>query len=397
MKSDYFATDVLWPAGIPAEQTTPGGWTVSMSPGAERAAGTPWRWRLGMTLVIGVMTGSASAGYGKGNVQGTAAQGTHLSALDRAGQGVAGVPLDNTWLNGNVLAGFVPEGDDRALLTIVDFAGDQVKAFVRDSNEQVNLVELHPRELMGLEWTEPRCDRTGRCSTVRYRVVDATMDRSRNTMAEHGSNRDVWLYQVEHTTAESPAPGDWRNVCGPESTEPETGEHGEREPASRDLSRPGYGLFVNGYLAGDGSWNAGYAYACTRGALAKCIRSWGYKPWSRLRTGDGRMVSLRPLHRACVRAARADYCGDGVSFTRDGTMIDLFDVFGFNHREPGLGFRPEAGFDSGGAVWVERTRWPIGARERDSDIMLPGCERPRQGAGRAIQPGLIRVDSPLAP
>ena len=58
-----------------------------------------------------------------------------------------------------------------------------------------------------------------------------------------------------------------------------------------------------------GSWNARgeplpgadlITFACTSGAIAKCIR-FGYKPWQ---TRGG--TSLEPYHAACVRMVRAD-------------------------------------------------------------------------------------------
>jgi ADYC domain len=77
-----------------------------------------------------------------------------------------------------------------------------------------------------------------------------------------------------------------------------------------------------------GSWDATGAYhadenlvsfSCMNGALAKCVR-FGYKPW---KTVAGK--SLGELHRACVRMVRADYCGDGIPHTKDGTLINLYD------------------------------------------------------------------------
>jgi hypothetical protein len=62
--------------------------------------------------------------------------------------------------------------------------------------------------------------------------------------------------------------------------------------------------------------------ACETGVITKCIR-WGYKPWT---SRDGQ--SLAELHQACTRMARADYCGDGQSHTREGTLIDMYDRMG---------------------------------------------------------------------
>lgn len=62
-----------------------------------------------------------------------------------------------------------------------------------------------------------------------------------------------------------------------------------------------------------------FTFACEAGAIAKCVE-WGYKPWAKK---EGK--SLTELHQACTRMARADYCGDGKSHTRDGSSIDVYD------------------------------------------------------------------------
>jgi len=51
--------------------------------------------------------------------------------------------------------------------------------------------------------------------------------------------------------------------------------------------------------------------------IAKCYR-WGYRPWV---TGYG---DLATMHWTCTRLARADYCGDGVPHTRNGTTINVW-------------------------------------------------------------------------
>jgi ADYC domain len=79
---------------------------------------------------------------------------------------------------------------------------------------------------------------------------------------------------------------------------------------------------------------AEFTIACTNGAVAKCARQWGYKPWkSAPNQRNGGEHDLRPYHQMCLRAARADYCADGRSFTVDGTLIDMADSRGFVQRE----------------------------------------------------------------
>jgi hypothetical protein len=80
----------------------------------------------------------------------------------------------------------------------------------------------------------------------------------------------------------------------------------------------------------------------------------GYKPW--VRAADG--TPLWDHHQACVRMFRADYCGDGVPTTRDGTMIDMYGGLGLEVEEGGRGLRFEAGWGKDGAVCVARPRIP---------------------------------------
>jgi len=63
-------------------------------------------------------------------------------------------------------------------------------------------------------------------------------------------------------------------------------------------------------------------FACQGFALYKCI-DYGYPPWKKV---NG--VKLNNHHQACVRMIRADYCGDGRSWTVNGTLINLYDNLG---------------------------------------------------------------------
>lgn len=68
------------------------------------------------------------------------------------------------------------------------------------------------------------------------------------------------------------------------------------------------------------------------------------------------------LHQACIRAVRADYCGDGIGNTENGTLIDLFDRYGIFPEDPAADKEKklvfEAAFSPEGAICVARTRIP---------------------------------------
>ncbi|HZR34813.1 MAG TPA: ADYC domain-containing protein [Nevskia sp.] len=109
---------------------------------------------------------------------------------------------------------------------------------------------------------------------------------------------------------------------------------------------------------------------CASGAVGKCVR-FGYKPWARGPHGE----DLAPYHAACVRMVRADYCGDGVAHTKNGTSIDLYDHIGVQKdedRDNDQEFPLEAGWSPQGAVCLARTRWSdIATREE----VLKECPR----------------------
>jgi len=60
-------------------------------------------------------------------------------------------------------------------------------------------------------------------------------------------------------------------------------------------------------------------FACTSGAVGKAI-TWGYRPWER---------SLAEFS-AAVRMVRADYCFDGMSWTENGTALQVRDRWNIN-------------------------------------------------------------------
>jgi hypothetical protein len=60
-----------------------------------------------------------------------------------------------------------------------------------------------------------------------------------------------------------------------------------------------------------------FTVSCRGATFAKCAEL-GYKDDSVLDT----------YHQACVRALRADYCGDGQSHTVNGTLINVYDKRG---------------------------------------------------------------------
>lgn len=131
-----------------------------------------------------------------------------------------------------------------------------------------------------------------------------------------------------------------------------------------------------------GRWVAGryahdrehFALTCTGGAQAKCVR-WGYRPWAEAPDG----TPMADMYEACVHMVRADYCGDGVATTRDGTAIDIYDRHGVQQPASGPDFRFEAGWAPGGAVCVHHPRI---AQNIELEELAQRCPRLKDALGQ---------------
>jgi hypothetical protein len=77
-----------------------------------------------------------------------------------------------------------------------------------------------------------------------------------------------------------------------------------------------------------------FIFACTAtGVASKCARNWGYRPWMQTQAylfdGTNWVLTnqdLKPYYDVCKSAAMAGYCQDTQSFTKAGTLVDLFDT-----------------------------------------------------------------------
>lgn len=145
------------------------------------------------------------------------------------------------------------------------------------------------------------------------------------------SDPEIALY----TLSQRDAAGRWAPLCEP-------------GPDGRGSAFPVSGIWtVQGeHRPGDGR----FGLACSHSAIGKCVRM-GYKYWQ----ARSDQAPLWALHQACTRMLRADYCGDGTSHTRDGTLVNVADAWGIQRAEPEPA-RFEASWDAEGAVCVERSR-----------------------------------------
>ena len=99
-------------------------------------------------------------------------------------------------------------------------------------------------------------------------------------------------------------------------------------------------------------------FACVSGALGKCVRL-GYRPWSsamRCTKGTCSAVSLADYHQACTRLIRADYCGNGTSYTLNGTLIEVYDGLSPQIQRQTESWNIEGKWNPGGASCIGEAR-----------------------------------------
>lgn len=122
--------------------------------------------------------------------------------------------------------------------------------------------------------------------------------------------QDVYLYQVSYRSALTSS---WQSACVDSAGSPVLAvpllNHWDLQTGAR-IDDP-----------------STFTFACVNAALGKCV-IWGYRPWANATRCQGDVcspVSLTDYHQACTHLVRADYCGSGVPYTVNGTLIDIFD------------------------------------------------------------------------
>ena len=175
-------------------------------------------------------------------------------------------------------------------------------------------------------------------------ILDATDEQGRlhtlkiADVEQDSRDRDLYLYTVLYQNSHNSRwqTPQWQNLC-----QPDRNGIAKAIPLSGQWDKTGNHL-DNGQIT----------FACTNGVLAKCLRL-GYKPWQQV---NGQ--SLRDYHQACTRMLRADYCGNGIAHTQDGTPIDVYDRLNLQQATPNSGMVFEAAWSPEGAVLLNQTRYP---------------------------------------
>lgn len=211
------------------------------------------------------------------------------------------------------------------LVSVVPAAAISPGRVVRIVGTTVEIVDDTGRHRSGLELGNVELTLGEGADAARLRVVAVVAD----------SRAGVWLHEVESLDAST---GQWTNICAPD----------------RDNRR--LALFIEGHDLPDGSQvhvPDQLSVTCSAGVQGKCLRA-GYFPWDNSR-GSG---SGAALFQTCTRMFRADYCGDGIGWTRNGMAIDIFDLHAIQQPAVPATLPFEAAWGPQGALCVHHTRVP---------------------------------------
>jgi hypothetical protein len=190
----------------------------------------------------------------------------------------------------------------------------------------------------------------------RWTQTPADLNNASVMVTAYTSDRQSVSLWIRHVTAPDPKTGDthwhydigrpvngqWKSACAvPPSIDPAY----PSDPQPTAIAVPGlWGTALPQYYTDGehGHLDTDYTFACSSGVVNKCTY-WGYDPTqSQSLTPDGgapATTSGVQIFDNCTHLAQADYCGDNVSHTKDGTRIRVYDIFNpLPAHQPGYRF-----------------------------------------------------------
>jgi hypothetical protein len=185
-----------------------------------------------------------------------------------------------------------------------------------------------------------------------------------------GANADVWSYRMSASVG-----GAFQPLC----VDP------DGNPSLADTVSGTWNVAQG--VPGGGAYrpdSSQFTVACRGSSIAKCVEL-GYKPWN----------GYSPELASCVRALRADYCGDGTPYTVNGTLVNLFDDAGV--RDDAMDWVPEAEWTADGARCVSKK-----TQTRFDEVLgvkptcFPRTLKPEKSCGTGFSDGAV-VITELAP
>ena len=296
------------------------------------------------STAIYCICGVALAGCGVEQTSSVVQPGINMQGINMQGINMQGMAMQGFSVDGATLSG-------DPLTSVRLDRGELVAAHGGATLRGTSLVGAHLfAQVRNLGVTPPVTAR------VEYRIT-AIAPESAQYDPTHTGN--TFLYTLEQWVADTST---WQSAC----------------PADADGKTVAIPLTATWDEHGDRMETSSlFTFGCTTGVIAKCYR-WGYRPWV---TGYG---DLAAVHWTCTRLARADYCGDGVPHTFDGTEINVWDLLPapgpiqqHGDKSP-AGMHFEAGWNTSGAVCLSHERWKDAG---PNPSLCPGQQLPTHPKG----------------
>jgi hypothetical protein len=289
-------------------------------------------------------TGTQGTGTQGTGTQGTGTQGTGTQGTGTQGSGISGSGISATGVVGLSLLGvtYTGSGQTNAPVTGLYLQSSELFAVAGGQTIRGSVVA-------GLEFHYSYLA-TGATSPFVFtlRVDAAGLDPTAH-LPPNTAN-DVWMYSLmARQDNVSPAPA-WQPACYTEGNVPDQAlmlSHRWDLTTGNRLDQPNF-----------------ITFACRDYSLGKCARM-GYRPWAKAQTctGSGSKrtctdIALTDHHQSCVRMMRADYCGNGKSYTVNGTLIDIYDYLNPPLQVPETDWDIEARWTPTGAICLNDPRHP---------------------------------------
>jgi hypothetical protein len=290
-----------------------------------------WRWVVVLALPALPATVAGAPSRQGVSLQGVSLQGVSLQGVSLQGVSLQGIAPQGVSLQGTQVSGVALMGTDllKTELAGVDIASVDVRGTTADSAVQSfeltsgpgistgagDYISVGGASAAGHYAVAHLVDPAGNpAEDLDLYIADERPDPAANLLHRGDAqlNEDVTLYTVFAFHASS---GQWASLC------------------PFDAATGGATAMA---IAEDPAAPSRFIFACTaNGVAAKCARVWGFRPWRDESSfvyddasGDWveRSFAMKPFYDACKLAARAAYCQDRQSFTREGTLVDLFDT-----------------------------------------------------------------------
>jgi hypothetical protein len=213
------------------------------------------------------------------SLNGVSLNGVSLNGVSLNGVSLNGVSLNGVSLNGVSLNGVSLNGSS--------FTGTK-------AGQPINGVQF-----VGTTWS----GQLANGATLSMRVDSATLGT--------GANTDVWMYGVSYQSS-----GAWTRLCGSDAAGAPILAIPVKGVWSYQTGVPGGGAFTADATR--------FTFGCRGTAIAKCVEM-GYKPWKAANVPGGNLSNHMVT---CTRLLRADYCGDGTTYTQNGMLVDIYDALG---------------------------------------------------------------------